>query len=100
MALRLMAIVPQTRIVERIVVAEAALKGICLISAPIARRKMKDMAPIIAKAPQGDRPDPKVMEQLEAVAKKFNASYDEYDDVADNIGLIMSGIDPDTKKYV
>src|SRR5262249_11564528 len=79
---------------------EAALKGICLISAPIARRKMKDMAPIIAKAPQGDRPDPKVMEQLEAVAKKFNASYDEYDDVADNIGLIMSGIDPDTKKHV
>jgi hypothetical protein len=95
---------------------EAALKGICLISAPIARRKLniefhgllpspadaqiesfiagqKDMAPIIAKTPQGDRPDPKVMEQLEAVAKKFNfASYDEYDDVAENIGLIMSGI--------
>jgi hypothetical protein len=61
----------------------------------------KEMAPIIAKAPQGDQPDPKTMEQLEAVAKKYNfANFDEFDDVDENIGLIMSGIDPDTKKYV
>jgi len=61
----------------------------------------KEMKPIIAKAPQGDKPDAKTMEQLEAVAKKYNfANYDEFDDVADNVGLIMSGIDPDTKKYV
>ena len=59
------------------------------------------MAPIIAKAPQGDQPDPKIMEQLEAVAKKYKfANYAEFDDVDENIGLIMSGIDPDTKKYV
>ena len=59
------------------------------------------MAPIIAKAPQGDKPDPKIMEQLEAVAKKYKfANYAEFDDVDENIGLIMSGIDPDTKKYV
>jgi len=61
----------------------------------------KEMGPIIAKAPQGDQPDPKVMEQLGAVAKKYKfANYAEYDDVAGNIGLVMSGIDPDTKKYV
>ena len=61
----------------------------------------KEMAPIIAKAPQGDQPDPKIMEQLEAVAKKYKfANYAEFDDVDENIGLIMSGIDPDTKKYV
>ena len=61
----------------------------------------KDIGPIIAKAPQGDQPDPKVMEQLEAMAKKYKFSnYAEYDDVAGNIGLVMSGIDPDTKKYV
>jgi hypothetical protein len=61
----------------------------------------KEMAPIIAKAPQGDKPDPKIMEQLEAVAKKYKfANYAEFDDVDENIGLIMSGIDPDTKKYV
>ena len=61
----------------------------------------KEMVPIVAKAPQGDQPDPKVMEQLEAVAKKYKfANYAEYHDVAENVGLVMSGIDPDTKKYV
>jgi hypothetical protein len=61
----------------------------------------KDFEAIIAKAPEGDQPDPKVMEQLEAAAKKYKfANYAEYDDVAGNIALVMSGIDPDTKKYV
>ena len=41
------------------------------------------------------------MEQLEAVAKKYKfANYSRIDDVDENIGLAMSGIDPDTKKYV
>ena len=61
----------------------------------------KEIGPIIIKAPQGDQPDPKVMEQLEAIAEKYKfANYAEYDDVAENVGLVMSGIDPDTKKYV
>ena len=61
----------------------------------------KEMVPIVAKAPDPDKPDPKVMDQLEGVAKKYNfANYAEYRDVAENIGLVMSGIDPDTKKYV
>jgi hypothetical protein len=61
----------------------------------------KDVEAIVAKAPEGGQPDPKVMEQLEAVAKKYKfANYAEYDDVDENIGLVMSGIDPDTKKYV
>ena len=62
---------------------------------------LKQIVPIIAKAPQGDQPDPKIMEQLEAVAKKYKfANYAEFDDVTENISLVMSGIDPDTKKYV
>ena len=61
----------------------------------------KEMVPIVAKAPEADKPDPRVMEQLEAVAKKYKfANYAEYDDVDENIGLVMSGIDPNTKKYV
>ena len=61
----------------------------------------KEMVPIVAKAPDADKPDPKVMEQLEAVAKKYKfANYADYRDVAENIGLVMSGIDPDSKKYV
>ena len=45
-------------------------------------------------------PDPKVEAQAEAVAKKNGfASLDEYDDVSFNITMIMSGIDPQTKKF-
>jgi hypothetical protein len=79
------------------------LKQVALTDAQIESfiAAQKEMVPIVAKAPQGDQPDPKIMEQLEAVAKKYNfANYDEFDDVAENIGLVMSGIDPDTKKYV
>ena len=58
-------------------------------------------SPVTSKMPENSKPDPKVTAQLEAVAKKNGfASYDEYNDVVDNIGLVMSGIDPATKKYV
>ena len=47
------------------------------------------------------QPDAKVIAQLDAVAKKNGfASYDDYNNVTDNIGMVMSGIDPATKKYV
>ena len=92
---------------ESVVAQEAAspesVKQIALTDAQINDfiAAQKEIGPIIAKAPQGDQPDPKVMEQLETVAKKHKfANYDEYDDVAENIGLVMGGIDPDTKKYV
>ena len=79
------------------------LKQVALTDVQIERfiATQKEMVPIVAKAPDADKSDPKVMEQLEAVAKKYKfANYVEYDDVAENIGLVMSGIDPDTKKYV
>ena len=80
------------------------LKQIALTDAQIESfiAAQKDMVPIVAKAHDRDKSDPKVMEQLEAVAKKykFANNYAEYHDVAENIGLVMSGIDPDTKKYV
>src|SRR6476660_886031 len=80
-----------------------SLKQIALTDAQIESfiAAQKEIVPIVAKKPQGDQPDDKIMEQLEAVAKKYNfANYAEFDDVAENIGLVMSGIDPDTKKYV
>ena len=47
-----------------------------------------------------DNSDPKVKAQAEAVAKKNGfASLAEYDDVSMNISIIMSGIDPQTKKF-
>jgi len=61
----------------------------------------KEMDAITEKLPENAQPDAKVMAQLDGVAKKHGfASYDEYNTVVDNIGLVMNGIDPATKKYV
>jgi hypothetical protein len=59
----------------------------------------KDMAKLYESA-NPDKPDPRVEAQAQAVAKKNGfASLDEYDDVSTNISMIMSGIDPQTKKF-
>jgi hypothetical protein len=61
----------------------------------------KDMDAITEKLPENAQPDAKAMAQMDAVAKKNGfASADEYNDVTDNIGMVMSGIDSNTKKYV
>ena len=61
----------------------------------------KDIDAIMEKQPDNTKPDPKVIAQLEALAKKNGfASYDEYTNVVDNIGLVLAGFDPATKKYV
>jgi hypothetical protein len=61
----------------------------------------KDMDAITDKLPENAKPDPKVTAQLEGIAKKNDfASYDEYNDVVDNISLVLGGFDPATKKYV
>ena len=61
----------------------------------------KDMDALSEKMPESGKPDPKLAAQLEATAKKYGfAGYDDYNTVVDNIGLVMSGIDPATKKYV
>jgi hypothetical protein len=58
----------------------------------------KDMAKLYESA--NPEPDPKVEAQAEAVAKKNGfASLDEYDDVSFNIAMILSGIDPQTKRF-
>ena len=60
-------------------------------------------APDLAKIYEGanpEKPDPKLDAQAEAVAKKNGfASLADYDDVATNISMVMSGIDPQTKKF-
>ncbi len=61
----------------------------------------KDMDALTEKMPQNGKPDPKINAQLEAASKKYGfASYDEYNDVMDNIAMVMSGFDPASKKYV
>jgi hypothetical protein len=59
----------------------------------------EDMAKLYGGA-NPDKPDPKVEAQAAAVAKKNGfSSLDEYDDASMNISMIMSGIDPQTKKF-
>jgi hypothetical protein len=59
----------------------------------------KDMAKLY-DGTSADKPDPNVEAQVEAVAKKNGfASFAEYDDVSMNISMIMSGTDPQTKKF-
>jgi hypothetical protein len=56
---------------------------------------------ITATLSQNSKPDAKVTAQLEGVAKKNGfASYDDYNDVVDNISIVLAGFDPATKKYV
>ena len=60
-----------------------------------------EMDAITEKLPENAKPDPKITAQLEAIAKKNGfASFDEYNDVTDNIGMVMAGFDPASKKYV
>ena len=61
----------------------------------------KEMDPITAKLAENAQPDPKVIAQLEAIAKKNGfSSYDDYNNVVDNISLVLGGFDPQSKKYV
>jgi hypothetical protein len=61
----------------------------------------KDMDAVTDKLTENAQPDPKVIAQLDVVAKKHGfASYDDYNNVVDNISLVLGGIDPATKKYV
>ena len=61
----------------------------------------KDMDAVTEKLPENTAPDAKVMAQLDGVAKKHGfASSDDYNNVVDNISLVLGGFDPTTKKYV
>jgi hypothetical protein len=61
----------------------------------------KDMDAITQKLPPNAAPSPKAVAQLDGVAKKNGfASYDAYNDVVENITLVLSGFDPVSKKYV
>ena len=63
----------------------------------------KDIDGVLAKLPDSasDQPDAKTIAMLDKAAKghKF-ASYGDYEDVSNTVGLVMGGIDPETKTYV
>jgi hypothetical protein len=58
-----------------------------------------DLAAATAKI-KNDKPDPKIIAEIEAVAKKHGfASLDELDNVSANVSIVFSGIDPKTKAF-
>lgn len=80
-----------------------ALKQIALTDKQLdgALAAQKDMDAITEKLPENTAPDQKVIAQLDVVAKKHGfAGYDDYNNVVDNISLVLGGFDPATKKYV
>jgi hypothetical protein len=78
---------------KQIALTEKQIEGVLAAS--------KEMDAVTDKIPENAKPDPKVDAQLDAVAKKNGfASYAEYNDVTDNISMVMGGFDPATKQYV
>ncbi len=63
----------------------------------------KGLDAITDKLPQDApaKPDPKITAQLDDVAKKNGfANYGEYNDVVENVMMVLGGFDPKTKAYV
>jgi hypothetical protein len=84
---------PQAAPMKQIALTEKQIEGV-LASQP-------EMEKITEKVQPNAKPDPKIDAQLEAVAKKNGfASYAEYDDVTDNINMVLAGFDPQSKQYV
>lgn len=83
--------------------AEAPVKQMALTEKNITDvlAAQKDIDAITAKIPDDAKPDPKIDAQLDGVAKKYGfASYADYNNVIDNISIVLGGFDPVTKKYV
>lgn len=61
----------------------------------------KDLAAVSAKLQEaGDKPDDTLQNELEAIAKKFGfKSFQELDDVAANISIVMAGLDPESGNF-
>jgi hypothetical protein len=63
----------------------------------------KQIADVTAKLSESDRdqPSPKVQAKLDGIAKASGfADFAAYDAVASNVGLVLTGFDPETKTYV
>ena len=78
---------------KQMALTEKQIEGV-LAAAP-------EMEKITEKVQPNAKPDPKIDAQLDAVAKKNGfAGTAEYDDVTDNINMVLAGFDPQTKQYV
>jgi hypothetical protein len=85
--------------------ADAPMKQIALTEKQIegvltAQKDMEALDDTLPDSPNV-KPDSQVTAELEAISKKSGfASYAEYNNVVDNISLVLAGFDPATKKYI
>lgn len=81
-------------VIKQVKISETHVKGFIAAQADMAK---------VGEKMQGtptDRPDPKIQLELEQVAKTHGfKDFNEYDDVAANISMVMAGIDPQTGNY-
>jgi hypothetical protein len=86
---------PPADAIKQIALTEKQIEGVLA-----AQKDMEALSDTLPDNPDM-KPDPKVGAQLDAVAKKSGfASYAEYNNVIDNIGLVLGGFDPVTKTYI
>ncbi|QUS38128.1 hypothetical protein RPMA_04150 [Tardiphaga alba] len=86
---------PAPQPVKQIALTEKQVEGVLAAQ--------KDLDAITDKLPQDapPKPDPKITAQLDEVAKKNGfANYGEYNDVVENVMMVLGGFDPKTKTYV
>jgi hypothetical protein len=86
---------PEPAGLEQMPLTEAQIQGVLAAQ--------KEMSAATAKLPDqpSDKADPKVEAEIDGIAKKHGfADFASYDKVVANIGLVMTGFDPQTKTYV
>ena len=97
-------IIPQQLSLSTAAMAEPALKQIKLTEKQVEGfiNAQKDISAAVEKM-QGavtDKPNPKFQAELSAVAKKHGfKDFQDYEDVAGNISMLMACIDPQTKAF-
>ena len=62
----------------------------------------KEVEAVLDTLPEGaDQPDPATQAKLDAAARKHEfEGYGDYETVENNIGIVMAGMDPATKRYI
>jgi hypothetical protein len=85
----------QATSIKQIALAEKQIEGV------LAAQKEIDAITDKMSDSTDAAPDPKMQAQLDGVAKKYGFSgFADYSNVVDNIDLVMSGIDPQTKTFL
>jgi len=83
----------QTGDVKQIKLTEQMVKNFIA-----AQKELTAIADELQKA--GDKPDPKLQSKIDGIAKKNGfANFNDLDDVAANVSMVMAGLDPQSGEY-